>query len=356
MRAKLFFILCALIFLGALCINVFSQRPPHTPPNSTEARSVPKQETDGYWAGRIEAVGGSRAYKELSSYLADKEAFTQHDVAHFFGRALYTTEGVEGVAVCDEHFTSGCLHEFIARAIISEGLSNVDLLDAACSRSTSPMAFTMCQHGVGHGVLAYLGFSEKNLAEALAVCKALPNVGVLEGCYSGVFMEYNVRGMVSLNTPRPMTEGAMYLPCLNLPEEYQSACIYRQPQWWLATIFAGRTNDVVVYKDMGQLCKTGNLSKKLVRNCIEGVAIMLRIDTTASRNQIPALCNTVSNVPSEQLLCKSFSAAVISVAWGTQTALLACADLSGAAYAYCKDYANGEVAFVEKPIPAELDK
>ena len=91
-----------------------------------------------------------------------------------------------------------------------------------------------CQHGIGHGLMVYIGY--ENLAEALDFCHDIQKpVKLPDGCTGGVFMEYNFdtmgNAMGIARGQRALGE-SLYEPCDKLPAKYQPSCYYEQVDWW----------------------------------------------------------------------------------------------------------------------------
>lgn len=181
----------------------------------------------------IRREGPQKAYAAFKVEHAGDEFSVQHNAAHIFGEALYEAVGLKGVGTCDTDFNYGCFHGFLTQAVAKEGLESIKGLDTACAATAIPAA---CQHGVGHGILEYLGHTK--LTEALAACKLTNQPDPVAGCTSGVFMEYNVpivfgEDGTAHTEMRPVADRSKpYDLCPSLPSEYQAVCYYSLPQWW----------------------------------------------------------------------------------------------------------------------------
>src|SRR3989344_7594642 len=180
------------------------------------------------WGARIAAVGGVAAYTELAREVEPETPQDRHAQAHYFGGALYDTEGVESVSVCDAQFSYGCFHEFLGRAIAENGLPSVADLNQKCFDRLDEQGLA-CQHGIGHGLVSYLGYDQKDLVRALEVCRDLPHGDPIGGCFGGVFMEFNMRTLASENGLRPGFAEDPTEPCSALRSPYQQPCLYWQP-------------------------------------------------------------------------------------------------------------------------------
>ncbi len=85
-----------------------------------------------------------------------------HLIAHEIGHVLYTESGIDGMSVCTQEFRNGCSHALVIEAMqeLGDGDDVRRLIDEACLRAPGGGgAYTMCYHGLGHGVFAYYGFS-----------------------------------------------------------------------------------------------------------------------------------------------------------------------------------------------------
>jgi hypothetical protein len=91
-----------------------------------------------------------------------------------------------------------------------------------------------CQHGIGHGLLQYLGHAQ--LTQVLDVCEVTKRFDPISGCPSGVFMEYNLPVKEDENgdffaDKRPFTAEDPYAPCTLVKEEFRLSCYHELGQW-----------------------------------------------------------------------------------------------------------------------------
>jgi len=293
-----------------------------------------------YWQERVQAVGGAAAYLEFSRFASDYLADAQHQLAHAFGGALYAVEGRRGVSVCDAQFSYGCFHVVLGKAINEYGLSEVNALDAICRNSLfkGPEA---CEHGIGHGVVTYVGYTEDALVRSLAACDSLTESNAGEGCYSGVFMEYNVRTMLGVSaTPRPLVEDNFFAPCDTLASRYRSTCAFWQPQWWMYGVYASKTKhtpDEAFYRELGALCdRIGDHAA--VRSCYEGIGYITPTNVGFSPTIASLLCRASSVSKLNQLYCVSYAAYVIGSDQSRAQGRQVCTGLTDAGTSFCMDY------------------
>ena len=116
-----------------------------------------------------------------------------HLLGHAVGDELYKQEGLDGMQYCTHDFRNACSHSIVVGALLAEGLSVFDKVNAECKKAPGgPGAYTMCFHGFGHGVLAYTDYE---LPEAVKLCgkvgtQAYGNEEQAQ-CIGGIVMEMN---------------------------------------------------------------------------------------------------------------------------------------------------------------------
>ncbi|MBI4088449.1 hypothetical protein HY418_03690 [Candidatus Kaiserbacteria bacterium] len=307
---------------------------------------------------RIRAVGAAAAYEEFAAAVETLAPAEQHTYAHVFGATLFDEEDLKGVVVCDARFSYGCYHEFLGRAIAAHGLEVVPELNDGCTRAlvSSPLS---CQHGIGHGIAAYLGYGEDDLRKALETCRGLPHNDPIGGCYGGVFMEYNLRTMLGeeaqVREVKSETYGA-YEPCRSLPSEYVTACVFWQPQWWQQALFGAETHERV-FHEMGTYCREMNrASADLTRTCFEGIGNITAMAAEFDAHRAARLCDATSERPLDRLFCRSYAANSLTVGGsgmrGDGEAV--CEGLSVESLAYCTAYARNEANIMQGIGPPSL--
>ena len=200
----------------------------------------------------IDEIGADGAYEESKKEYRLQSLYNQHLFTHIFGALLYEKVGIEGVSTCDEFSTFGCYHGFWREAILNkDGIGHSSLVKIC------PLGSIACQHGIGHGILAYLGTSR--VAEALEICEELSYID-LKSCPYGVFMEHirptfpgstnHILDALSFDPAHP------YAPCSRVPAKFLESCYAVLPGWW-SIVLEG--DDVAI----GRLC--GNMESRLSR-------------------------------------------------------------------------------------------
>lgn len=196
-----------------------------------------------FWQNAIREKGGKGSYELFGEAYGEFSVNKQHVYAHLFGEALYKEMGTDGIVVCDSNYNFGCYHSFFGWALMANGLDIITELDQACIEAYGEMGLG-CQHGIGHGVIAEVGYD--NLDQALDACATLNWQGPIGGCTSGVFMEFNFNTMNGFAN-RELDERGLYYPCTEVADRFTQACYFEQPAWWHSHLNMD-------YGKVGELC------------------------------------------------------------------------------------------------------
>lgn len=193
-----------------------------------------QKDATGDWNTQIARQGAKAAYAEFKDTYADEPFAVQHSAAHAFGAALYQEEGLGGLAVCDPAFAYGCYHSLFGYAFAEAGsIAIVEELDAVCVDRYGETD-TGCQHGIGHGLMEFLGPGQ--LSEALEACAMTTQPTPLYGCTSGVFMEFNNPLLFTDDGPRtqlrPISDDTLHSPCDRVASRFQESCYHEISLWW----------------------------------------------------------------------------------------------------------------------------
>ncbi|MCH7883575.1 hypothetical protein IIA95_04175 [Patescibacteria group bacterium] len=250
------------------------------------------------WIGRIDAVGTERAYEEFKKMYASDRFKIQHTMAHVMGELLYEKKGIEGLTTCDSSFAFGCYHSFFGRAISEEGMDAIPKLDKACVKKYGPGG-TGCLHGIGHGIIEYLGHDK--LVTALEACRLTTQVNPLFGCTSGVFMEHNIPIIISAEKIQskirePNNENP-YEPCNTIvPKEFRKSCYFEIGLWWKHVLDAD-------FEKLGMLCK--KIPEAEYRElCYLGVGTVVAPTSNFEAEKAIRLCEEMPD-PRPILLCRA---------------------------------------------------
>src|SRR3989344_7522944 len=115
-----------------------------------------------------------------------------HLLGHVVGDELYKQRGVSGIADCTQEFRNACSHTIVIGALNEFGSEEaLPLIRGACEKAPGGSgAYTMCHHGLGHGVFAFYGY---DLAKTVAFCKKTGTAAYRDReyveCVGGAVME-----------------------------------------------------------------------------------------------------------------------------------------------------------------------
>jgi len=92
-----------------------------------------------------------------------------HLLGHVVGDQLYLQQGIEGIALCTQDFRNACSHTIVIGVLGEYGDGAIEDIRSACKQAPGGSgAYTMCFHGLGHGVLA---FDQYNFERTQDFCK-----------------------------------------------------------------------------------------------------------------------------------------------------------------------------------------
>lgn len=134
--------------------------------------------------------GGRYAFKALKVAQLGPN-IDLHLLGHGVGDILYKQEGVNAVTACDNDFRNACSHSVVIGLFNDQGEAALESIKSACEKAPGGLgAYTMCFHGLGHGILS---FEKYDMAKASKVCQktGTPEHGYAEigECISGMVME-----------------------------------------------------------------------------------------------------------------------------------------------------------------------
>lgn len=235
------------------------------------------------WSSYIDKYGAKIAYKMVKKeYLSKVDS--SHTELHMFGELLYKKNGLDGISICDSSFAYACFHGFFIAAVADRGIPVITELDKACKRVAS--GDVDCQHGIGHGILEYVGY--KNLVKALPLCDAVESIPARSGCQSGVFMGYffpvetSFDGVKILYVRKFDGKNA-YSPCTEIERRFTSICYISSVIYWRSLF--GKD-----YVKIGRLCE-GILDVNNKKSCYVGVGNFLPRDYPNDLKEIKNECD-----------------------------------------------------------------
>lgn len=298
-------ILLLLLVIAAVAAVSFTYPQPSSetsPPSFSRGAHV--STVAQFWRERIGETDAKAAYADFKHAYATETPETQHAHAHVFGGVLFEEIGQRGVSVCDSSFAFGCFHELLGRAIHAGGLEVVHELNQACIENLGAQALG-CQHGIGHGILTYIGYNYDDLTAALAACRELPVSDPIGGCYGGVFMEYNLQTILDTNAVRPLADDDPHAPCNTLAPEYKGACYFWQSQWWRVVLGGGGDTAFTRIRD---LCDSLG-QRELRTQCFRGIGNNVAGAFGWNASRMGTYCDTMPSVRA-RIQCRGSAASV----------------------------------------------
>lgn len=164
-----------IVFLALVCVGgylLLSHTQGQTGfPELTELAGHPEwtfQDLSTYFRKLAEEKGAVYAFQVL--LIAQIPPNTDlHLLAHVVGDVLYKQQGLEGIHVCTQDFRNACSHSVVIGFLREHGEGSLPEIVATCKKAPGGKgAYTMCFHGLGHGVLA---FNEYHFDKAVEMCK-----------------------------------------------------------------------------------------------------------------------------------------------------------------------------------------
>lgn len=134
---------------------------------------------------------GGRAAFEILKTTTFPPNIDVHLLGHAIGDVLYKQEGANGMTACTNDFRNACSHAIVVGLFGDKGEAALPEIIEACKNAPGGSgAYTMCFHGLGHGVLSYFGYSFEKAAPVCAATgtEAHHNQEVSE-CLGGMVME-----------------------------------------------------------------------------------------------------------------------------------------------------------------------
>jgi hypothetical protein len=110
-----------------------------------------------------------------------------HLLGHVVGDILYKQKGAKGILDCTQDFRNACSHTIVVGTLLEKGPSSFGEIADLCRQAPGGRgAYTMCFHGLGHGVLAY---NDYELPKAVQMCEKAGKDAEYGECVGGTIME-----------------------------------------------------------------------------------------------------------------------------------------------------------------------
>lgn len=238
-----------------------------------------------YWKERIHVLGAEAAYAELTCSFQDQPDLAGHEEGHAFGAALAMELGMSGISICDDQFHYACLHEFTGRMLQQRGVSVIPKLKEYCEKIAKPTS--LCEHGVGHGLLAYQGYSRSDAQKSIDVCnKSMGDTDAAHKCISGVFMEYLDRTILGPDNAFMVDFDQPLAPCADFSGSDLVQCSRELPRVWRKAMAPDITAAPEIVSALGALCAETREPEAMV-SCVRGIGYetyrLMKGDTAKAR-------------------------------------------------------------------------
>ncbi len=238
------------------------------------------------------------------------------------------------MTVCDSSLLYGCYHQVVTRVLLDQGSASTERLIAQCPHNNEGAIAIGCEHGIGHGLLAYFGYSLEGLRSAIAHCPASSahtRRDEFFGCVQGIFMEFNFNTMLP-KPPRVFDFEHPLAPCSEVPKSAQLICIFMNAHWWEATvpITAPRSS----LADLGEICSANTRTNVEQYACYGGLGYGAPDIGNFNPGSISTLCTSASSDARNQAACLSCAAYTMAGIDSTTLPTI-CAPLTGSAYEQC---------------------
>lgn len=220
-----------IIWLRGLSLNI--------PPTQTpQLSSLSFNELKNYFTDLANEKGAKYAYEVLKVTSVPPNT-DMHLLGHAVGDVLYAQLGAEGIKICTEDFRNACSHSIVVGLLLDKGEPALAEINTACKQAPGGQgAYTMCYHGLGHGILAYTSYQ---LPEAIKLCQ---QVGQQESaqCISGTIMEmisggFHDRNLWTKKRKEYLFVNDPFYPCSAtfMPDHAKNLCYtYLTPYLWEA--------------------------------------------------------------------------------------------------------------------------
>ena len=199
--------------------------------NELKGNQMNFKELSVYFTELSEKKGADYSYEVLN--ISDIPLnIDMHLLAHVVGDILYRQEGIDGLKKCTHNFRNACSHTIVIGAFLEKGEAALPEVSKACGEAPGGKgAYTMCFHGLGHGVLAH---TEYDLEKAVKLCKktGTKEYGDQEyiECAGGAVMEMmsgvNDREQWEIQSKKYFDDDDPFAPCSTdvIPKEVEAIC------------------------------------------------------------------------------------------------------------------------------------
>lgn len=148
------------------------------------------EQLQSYFKNVSDSKGAVYSYDVLRNALLPSNTDI-HLLGHAIGDKLYEQKGVDGMQYCTHEFRNACSHSIVVALFQARGEAALSMISSTCRKAPGGSgAYTMCFHGLGHGVLSSTGY---DLEKTIELCKKTGtkefNNQEFPQCVGGAIME-----------------------------------------------------------------------------------------------------------------------------------------------------------------------
>ncbi len=286
-----------------------------------------------------EDKGGEYAFEVLK--LAKIKPNTDlHLLGHYVGEILYKQKGSKGMEYCTHDFRNACSHTIVVGLFQEKGSQALPEIVEACKLAPGGKgAYNMCFHGLGHGVLAFTGYS---IEKAVDICSSLEKQATsgreFPECVGGIIMEiisggdHDKKIWESQREKYLETEDPLY-PCSSsmIPRAAKERCFsYITPH--LFEFDGGNRNNPsnVDFERAFKYCAVSAISEMDQQACYEGFGkefVVLARDRDIRKiaeitdSEIEQVYEWCSLAPNSQGIEYCLRSSLINIYWGGENSV-----------------------------------
>ncbi len=159
----LLFLIVTLIIFGSALLNngwpnSFLGAPTLPEVEELSHKNLSFKEVADYFKNLSLKKGAEYAYQVLRTAPLTPNT-DLHLLGHVIGDVLYKQGGLNGIRVCTQEFRNACSHSIVIGLFLDKGEKSLPDVAEACRRAPGGVgAYSLCFHGLGHGILAYTGY------------------------------------------------------------------------------------------------------------------------------------------------------------------------------------------------------
>lgn len=164
-----------------------------------------------------------------------------HLLAHAVGDELYKQKGISGMKYCTDNFRNACSHSMVINLFYEKGEAGIADINEACKEAPGKGGYSMCYHGLGHGVFAYAGYDFPKTSELCKKVSSNLTGPEFKECMGGAVMEQisggdHDKASWQLQRDKNLKREKPLYPCMSDlisdPSSKEICLVYLTPYLW----------------------------------------------------------------------------------------------------------------------------